>query len=316
VIIGDSKLHRYSTNGKRSDKSGWYVLHLDDAPAGAFGCWRHDITETWCGLPDTELTPVKREAVLRRIAEAKALRDREQAERWEQNRARLQSTWETAHELAGGDPVTLYLRRRMQASVWPLPSCLRYHPDLPYWVDGELIGHYPSMLARFHAPDGRCVGLHKTYLTLDGRKADVPTPKKMSPTSGSLSGGCIPLAHPIDGTLGVAEGIETALCAAAGSGIPVVATYSASALGAYQWPKGLRRLVIFADNDVSGTGQAAAAKLERRARAAGLPVSVLIPQTPGEDWADVYARRDALTVDAVADSLERAHFDDQEGGAT
>jgi putative DNA primase/helicase len=113
----------------------------------------------------------------------------------------------------------------------------------------------------------------------------------------------------------VAEGIETALCAGAASALPVVATYSAGCMGGYQWPQVVRRLVIFADNDASGTGQAAARKLEARAHAAGLAVSVLIPQTPGEDWADVYARRDLATVEAVADSLERARYADQEDGA-
>ena len=315
VIHADGKLHRFSASGKRGDDTGWYVLHLDDVPAGVFGCWRLGITEPWCGKPDTQLTHSEREAHRQRIKAMQAQREREQAERWERNRQRLRSNWEASHKLVMGDPVTLYLKRRGIGGMWPLPACLRYHQALPYWDDGEVLGTFPAMVARFHAADGRCVGLHQTYLTRDGRKADVPTPKKMSPTSGPLIGGCIPLAQPVDGCLGVAEGIETALCAGAGSGLPVVATYSASALGAYQWPKGLRRLVIFADNDVSGTGQAAARKLEARARASGLAVSVLIPQMPGEDWADVYARRDAATVEAVADSLERARFDDQEGGA-
>lgn len=286
-----------------------------DGLGGFAGDFKSGIFATWSAIDPQRMSARQRLAHEAQIAQAKVERDREQAERWERNRLRLRSTWEAGHKLVMGDPVTLYLKLRSLGGVWPLPACLRYHPALPYWNDGEVLGTFPAMLARFHAADGRCVGLHQTYLTCDGHKADVPTPKKMSPTSGPLIGGCIPLAQPIDGCLGVAEGIETALCAGAGAGLPAVGTYSASALGAYQWPKGLRRLVIFADNDVSGTGQAAAAKLERRARAAGLSVSVLMPQTPGEDWADVYARRDAATVDAVADSLERARFNDQEGGA-
>ena len=49
VIHGDGALHRYSSNGKRSDQSAWYVLHDDgDLPAGAFGCWRAGVSHTWC----------------------------------------------------------------------------------------------------------------------------------------------------------------------------------------------------------------------------------------------------------------------------
>lgn len=286
-----------------------------DCLGGFAGDFRSGTFATWSAINPQHMSHSERLAHEARVAQSKAERDREQAEQWARNRPRIKATWEQGHGLVLGDPVTLHLKSRGLGGLWPLPACLRYHPALPYWEDGEVIGRYPAMLAKFRGPDGRCVAIHQTYLTRDGRKADVHNPKKMSPAAGLLMGGCIPLADPFERVLGVAEGIETALCAGAGSGLPVVSTYAANALGAYQWPKGLRRLVIFADNDVSGTGQEAAAKLERRARAAGLSVSVLTPQTPGEDWADVYARRDAATVDAVADSLERARFDDQEGGA-
>ena len=37
-IIGDGKLHRFSSNGRPRDESGWYKFFDDDRPAGAFGC--------------------------------------------------------------------------------------------------------------------------------------------------------------------------------------------------------------------------------------------------------------------------------------
>lgn len=76
------------------------------------------------------------------------------------------------------------------------------------------------------------MAIHQTYLTADGYKADVPSVKKMSPTAGSLAGGCIPLADANKGVIGVAEGIETALAAGLGSALPVVAAYSATCLAA------------------------------------------------------------------------------------
>ncbi|MDE2075759.1 MAG: toprim domain-containing protein [Burkholderiales bacterium] len=311
--IEPGRFHRFPTSPKKASKPGYCKL-FEDGLGGFFGDFRTGLFQTWTARDRATMTPAERLRHDQQVAEAKRERDREQAERWARNRPRIKATWDQGHNLVMGDPPTLYLKRRGLGGMWPLPACLRYHPALPYWENGEVIGTYPAMLAKFRGVDGRCVAIHQTYLTRDGHKADLPTVKKMSPTAGSLAGGCIPLADPFEHVLGVAEGIETALCAGAASALPVVATYSAGCLSSFQWPRGVKRLVIFGDNDESGTGQAAAHKLESRARAAGLSVSVLIPQTPGEDWADVYARRDERRIDAVIDNLERAHFDEQGGG--
>lgn len=321
ALIGHAPEHieagaitRFSTSQRRRDDAGWVFL-FDDGQGASFGDYRTGAAGHWSAHDRRLMTPAEQAAFAAQVAKAKDERDKAQAQRWARNLPRIKALWQQGQKLVMGDPVTLYIKRRGLGGMWPLPACLRYHPALPYWDDGEVIGTYPAMLAKFRGTDGRCVAIHQTYLTRDGRKANVPSPKKMSPAAGLLMGGCIPLADPFERVLGVAEGIETALCAGAASALPVVATYSAGCMGGFQWPQGVGRLVIFADNDASGTGQAAARKLETRARAAGLAVSVLIPQTPGEDWADVYARRDVATVDAVAESLERARFDDQEGGA-
>ncbi len=56
-IKADGHLHRFSSNGKRSDDAGWYVLHADGVPAGAFGDWRTDINQSWRANIGRELTP-------------------------------------------------------------------------------------------------------------------------------------------------------------------------------------------------------------------------------------------------------------------
>lgn len=307
-------MQRFSTSARRSEKSA-YCKVWDDCLGGFYGDFKTGFFTTWSAVDRQSMSPGQRARFDAQVAQAKAERDKAQLERWTRNRQRLRDQWNSSHKLVMGDPVTLYLKHRGLGGMWPLPACLRYAPALPYWDDGAVIGTYPAMLAAFRGASGDVVGIHQTYLTRDGRKADVPSVKKMSPTAGPLVGGCIPFADPFEHVLGIAEGIETALCAGAASGLPVVAAYSAGCLSGYQWPKLVRRLVIFADNDKSGTGQAAAHKLEARARVAGLSVSVLIPQTPGDDWADVYSRRDDLAVDAVADGLERDHFESQESGA-
>ena len=57
TIIADGKIHRFSTNGKGGDDAGWYILHLDNIPAGSFGNWREGRSETWCSIERSAQTP-------------------------------------------------------------------------------------------------------------------------------------------------------------------------------------------------------------------------------------------------------------------
>jgi putative DNA primase/helicase len=88
-------------------------------------------------------------------------------------------------------------------------------------------------------------------------------------------------------TLGVAEGIETALAASNRFNVPVWAATNATLLEAWMPPAGVERVLIAADNDASYTGQAAAYKLARRLAQQGLTVDIQIPEQVGKGWADV-----------------------------
>ncbi|MBL8316376.1 MAG: toprim domain-containing protein [Rubrivivax sp.] len=165
---------------------------------------------------------------------------------------------------------------------------------MSYWHEGKVLGTWPAMLAPLVAPDGRMLAVHRTYLLHDGRKAEVPSVRKVTGAAGPLAGACIPLFKPMHGCIGIAEGIETALAAWCASGVPTVAAYSAGNLAAWQWPSGVRRIVIFADHDRAGAE--AADKLRRRTSAAGLGCNAMRPITEGHDWADVWAARDAAEV--------------------
>jgi len=92
---------------------------------------------------------------------------------------------------------------------------------------------------------------------------------------------------PVMERMGIAEGIETAICAGKLFGIPVWAAISANGLKAWEPPEGVKTVVICGDNDKSLTGQEAAYSLGRRLVTAGLQVEIQIPQLVGTDWADV-----------------------------
>lgn len=285
--IEPGKLQRFATRDRRGDSAGWCML-FDDLRGGVFGDWRTGRTETWTATDRRTMTHGERAALAAQVAAATREREAAQRRQWAANAERVAKLWSECQPLVPGDPVTLYLKARGFGGLWPLPQCLRYHAALAYWHDGERIGTFPAMVAPLTAPDGRVLALHRTYLARDGRKAAVPTVRKLTAAAGPLAGACIRLFEPDRGRIGIAEGIETALGAWCTSSVPTVAAYSAGSLAAYQWPSTVQRLVIFADHDAAGAD--AADKLRQRARAAGLTVNLLKPTTPGTDWNDAWAR--------------------------
>jgi putative DNA primase/helicase len=168
--------------------------------------------------------------------------------------------WRRARPLDGLDLASRYLEARgIKPQSWP--CALRFIEDLPY-TEGKTRLILPAMLAKFVAPDSKSAILHRTWLQEPGQKADVEFPRKMF--RGRIPcGGAVRLS-PEDETMGVAEGIETALSAEAIARIPVWAACSAGELAKFKPPLVCKHLIIFGDNDASFTGQLASYSLARR----------------------------------------------------
>lgn len=97
VIQGDGALHRYSTNGKHGDQSGWYVLHDDgDMAAGAFGCWRASVSHTWCSKDVSTLSLAERSAHQQRMQAIAQQRKADKAQRQRDAATAAASRWEAA----------------------------------------------------------------------------------------------------------------------------------------------------------------------------------------------------------------------------
>ena len=107
-IEADGKVHRFSTNGKRSDAAGWYCLHLDGLPAGIFGDWRQGLTVTWCSKSDEAMTPAERAAMRETIRALLVQRQADQQRRQEQAKASAMQAWEAAGDCTGHP----YLQRK------------------------------------------------------------------------------------------------------------------------------------------------------------------------------------------------------------
>lgn len=144
-----------------------------------------------------------------------------------------------------------------------------------------------AMLAKVTDAAGKGATLQQTFLAENGEKINRKTFWGKHPI-----GSAVRLA-PVSETLGIAEGVETALSAAKLFSIPTWAALDAYHLERWQPPKETKRVVIFADNDDSYTGQHAATGLAKRLRTLRVEVvgGVRVPSIVGMDWNDVLRSR-------------------------
>ena len=185
--------------------------------------------------------------------------------------------------MTGNDPASWYLARR--GLSFEGAASLRWLPKFPYYHDDKSKTEHPVMLALFVGPDRAKHTIQYTYLDTNGRKAEVPKPRKLAPAQ-IPHGGAVRLAASAD-TMGISEGVETALAATKMFDVPVWSALSAGGLIKWQPPVGVRHVIVFGDNDANATGQAAAWALAHRLMAEGLHAEVRIPDEAGTDWNDV-----------------------------
>ncbi len=218
-------------------------------------------------------------ATIRRVAPRPAGPSAADLEDERQRRVSAQQIWHQAVP-ARGSLVETYLAMR-KIRVAPPPT-LRFHPAL--W-HGPSRRAWPAMVAAVQDVERGLTGVHRTWLTPDGRAKAPVRPAKM--TLGTIGGCCIRFAVPAP-TLLLAEGIETALSALQATGAAVWAAISLGNLEHVALPQSVRRVVILADQDEKDLAAADAV----RARAAdrlwrqGRAVSIAKPPM-GMDFNDV-----------------------------
>jgi putative DNA primase/helicase len=171
-----------------------------------------------------------------------------------------------------------YLRSRYIEVPGEALEVLRFHPRCPW-----LIGTRPAMVALVRdIITNEPIAIHRTALTVDGRKID--RPKLLGPSAG----GAIKLFSDIvTGELTIAEGIETTLSAMILGFAPAWSVIDAGGIAKFPALPWISRLTIIADNDKSQTGEKAACECLAAYEAAGLEARSLMPSTPGEDFNDI-----------------------------
>ena len=96
VIRADGELHRFSTNDRPSDDAGWYVLHSDQIPAGAFGDWRSGCSERFKYDLGRSLSSDEKRIQDTRSRAIRAKRKTDSELRGTQARTRAESIWQKA----------------------------------------------------------------------------------------------------------------------------------------------------------------------------------------------------------------------------
>lgn len=210
----------------------------------------------------------------------------EDADEWKA--AAIQRVWSEGQEISEGDPVHTYLTVTRRIPLKVMPADLRYHSESRARLEDNIVHTGPSMIAAVRNPAGAIVQVHRTFLTEDGRKADIPSAKRLmpSPHNGITKGCAIRLGSATE-TLVVAEGIETALAASHLSGYPAWSCISAEGLKLVEIPERISTVRIAIDNDP--TCEEAASLLTQRLLNSNK--QVILVKAPGKgkgsDWADV-----------------------------
>jgi putative DNA primase/helicase len=144
-----------------------------------------------------------------------------------------------------------------------------------------------EMRALIRDANGIGCQVHRTRLTLEGRKAEGNCRLFMP---GPIPEGSAVRLMPHGETLGIAEGIETALSASILFSVPCWAALNTSLLKKWRPPADVKHVIVFGDADTNYAGQAAAYELARQL-SDKREVSVKMPQKAGADWNDILSER-------------------------
>jgi putative DNA primase/helicase len=241
VIEADGTLRRFSSNGKRGDDAGWYVLYSDDISAGTFGDWRTGIAQTWRADIGRTLTPAEESAHKAKVDAMRREREIEETKRRAEAATNAAAIWDAAQPADDDHP---YLVRkgikangaRLHNESLVIPVC-----------KGETIHSL-----QFISPNGA-----KLFLT------------------GGRVERCYFLIGSMDGAfaLCIAEGFATGATIHETTGHPVAVAFNAGNL--HEVAQAMRekfpstQLIMCADDDVVTTSNPGLTKATEAARAVG-----------------------------------------------
>lgn len=288
-IIGDGRIHRFSTNGKPGDKAGAYALHLDGTPAGYFECWRQGIKQKWSSKngakPDAgELQRLK--ATIDHAERERAANQRHRAETARQ-------LWNAAEPANADHPYLV--KKRIQTP----PGIRQASIDRAVFFNDETkAGTMKNcLLVPAETPDG-----------MQSLQAIAPDGNKAFMTGAAMRGAYCTLAGD-SATVCLAEGLATAQSIHEATGSTVVAAFNSGNLA--KVAERIRaesldaRIVVAGDNDHANPDNPGKDAAEKAAKACGGRVALPPAGDHGTDWNDYHVTHGLASVRAEIESAGR-----------
>ncbi len=202
------------------------------------------------------------------------------------NRERALKLWQQGKPIAG-TLAAEYLSERccidLAAPPANIDDVLRFHPHCPFGYGTQ----HPCLLTLMRdAETDEPTGIQRTTLRSNVPKKDR---RRMLGSAG------VAKLWPAGPQLVVGEGLETVASAAAHLPYdvplrPAWALLSRGAISRFPVIAGVERLIILADHDVNGAGQADALTCQQRWQAAGRTGVLLTPEEPDTDFNDLVVK--------------------------
>ena len=272
-FTGDGKIHRFSTNGKGNDDAGWYILHLDNIPAGSFGNWREGHAESWCSIERRAQTPEQQNQYATLLKSMQNARHRAKKAEHDAAAAVAQSMFETSTPMVDAAEHGYLVTKGIQAHGVRLidTAAARAHCGR---LSPVLSG--PLLVIPMRNAAGELRSLQ--FITADGTKR---------PLTGGEKQGCHYLIKPDiaaaqSAILIVCEGFATGASIHKATGQPVAVAFDSGNLEPVA--KALRKLypdaalIVAADDDWQTPGNPGRTAAAGAAKAAG--GIVVVPMFP------------------------------------
>lgn len=185
--------------------------------------------------------------------------------------------WQSSKPIQRNDRVFRYLESRGIFDADRFAN-IRLHPNCFFCTGQSML----AMIAKIESSAGEFVGVHKTFLHGERKAGD---DCRRLAKGIELSGGAVRLQSWNGATtIGVAEGIESAISAQRTFLVPTFAALSTSNLKNFAPPVGVERVLIFGDNDFAG--HQASTKLRETLEEQGYEVIEHFPDPGLGDWND------------------------------
>jgi len=176
-FVADGNIRRFRAeddNGKNS----WYVLHDGTPAAGAFGCWKRSVSETWCDRAEHQMSATERARVRQQWRDAAQVRVEAEVER--QAKAAKLAAW--------------ILKRSR-----PARTLHRYLTRKGVKIFGDVREYRAALVLPLRGADDELQSLQ--FIGVDGQK--------MFLRGGKIAECFFTLADKADGPLVICEGLAT-----------------------------------------------------------------------------------------------------------